>query len=155
MILLAVVVFGALSVNAQKETDLVISAGNAKSIVLGKGMKVVFVAAETKSDDVTISKQALRKLQVRFENRTLELAAQAPMTDTVYVLVDSPESVELGENTMLTTDGFLKSKLDLFVSSGANAKVLTAGKLNVFPLDDGDVLVERKLVRLAPSATID
>jgi hypothetical protein len=75
LFLLAEVVLGTLSANAQKEADLFTSAGDAKSITLSSDVKVVFVHAEAQ-DDVKISKEAMPKLHVNFENGTLRLEQQ-------------------------------------------------------------------------------
>lgn len=154
MILLAVV-FGTLSANAQKDTDLVISAGSAKSIVLGNDMKVVFVAAETYTGDVRINAEAMSKLHISFSNNALTLEPRKQLAETVFVLVKNPSSVMLGENTVLTTDGFLHGNMDLHVNFGASARVHTAGKIKVYPVGDTDVRVERTVVSLNASATID
>ena len=155
MILLTAVVLGSLSANAQKEADLVISAGDAKSITLGNDMKVVFVHAREGRNDVRISKEAMRKLHVNFENGALMLESQKRLEETVYVMVNNPSKVTVGDNTALASEGILRSDLDLFVSPGATVKLKTTGKFNAFPLGDIDLRITRTPLFSNASANVN
>ena len=63
-LLLVAAVFSLLSANAQKENDLVISAGDSKQLILGGNMNVVLVMTNPQANNVELSKEFLQKLYV-------------------------------------------------------------------------------------------
>jgi hypothetical protein len=154
MILLAVAFLATLSVNAQKENGLVVTAGDAKSIMIGSGMNVVFVQADDAAD-ARISKEAVQKLSVSFEDGALMLEPKSELAENVYVVVSRPVKVTIGENATLTTQGILRGNIDLFVNPGAKATVRTSGKLNAFAVGDVDLHVVRTPLTMNVTANVN
>jgi|ADGO01.1.fsa_nt_gi Protein of unknown function (DUF2807). len=86
------------------------------------------------------------KLQVSMYNGTMTIRSMKPSSGdfVVYVLVNNPQSITLGENTVVETQGTLESSsIEVFVDRGSVARIRTTGKVNPKSVGDFDVLVEK------------
>jgi hypothetical protein len=135
------VVFTLLSANAQEEGLILISAGDFANLVLGDNMKVILKPLEEGNTDLKFNRQAIEKLNLEISGDVLYINPRKSLHDQViYVLVDKLQTVSLGFDTDLNTEGFLRmSKIDLYLEKGAKAKLRTTGKINAFPLGDFDI----------------
>ena len=109
-LLLVAAVFALLSANAQKENDLVISAGDAKGLVLGNDMNVVLISATLGQENIRLNKTTLQKMDVKFYNGTVEIMPRKDLrNETVYVIVNDVKEVTLGQNTSSVQRMFYKA----------------------------------------------
>ena len=155
-LLLVAAVFSLLSANAQKENDLVISAGDSKQLILGGNMNVVLVITNPQANNVELSKEFLQKLDVKFSDGTLELAAKKDLAnETLYVLVNDLKSVTVGANTNVRSDGIIQNSLDLFIDKGATAILQTKGRVEAHSLGEFDVKVKRTPIYASIAAGIN
>lgn len=133
------IAFSMLSANAQEEPVL-ISAGEFTNIVLGNNMKVVLKPIEDAAPGLKLNAQAIENLNVEIFGRTLYLNSGKGQGQVIYVLVDKLQTLSLGADTDLNTEGFLQAgKIDLYLENGAKARLRTTGKINAFPLGDFDI----------------
>lgn len=147
------VVFSLLSVNAQKEGDIIISAGGAKDITLGNNMKVVLVQAKQGENELKFSKDVTQKLDVVLSGGSLEIRNHRKAKDeVVYLIVDNVAVITVGENTSLSSDEILiGGDMRLYMNTGASAKLKTTARVSAFSLGDFDVRV--KSTPLQPEVT--
>ena len=157
VLLLVAAAFTLAAANAQTENDLVISAGDAKEIVLGDDMNVVLVSAAPGQENISLGKATLQKMDVKFYDRTLEIVPRKDLrSETVYVIVNDVKEVILGENTSLRSADILQSSsLDIYIYQGATARIKTTGKIDAYSLGDFDVNVTRKPIFSGSSASIN
>ena len=157
VLLLVAAAFTLASANAQTENDLVISAGDAKKIVLGDDMNVVMISAAPGQDNIGLNKTTLQKMDVKFYDGRLEIMPRRDLrSETVYVIVNGVQEAILGQNTSLRSEDVLQSShIDLYIHQGATARLKTAGKIDAYSLGDFEVNIIRKPILSGSSASIN
>ena len=154
---LVAIMLNLVSANAQKENNMVVSAGQLKNIILGDRMKVVLVKALPHQKELNVSEQVFKKLKVTFSGSDLVIEPYRNLSkdDVVYVLVNEVESLSLGQNTTLRNEGiWLNGAVKVYVSDGATATINTNGDVQGFPLGESGVRVVKRPITLQPSANI-
>lgn len=149
--LLAVTVTTAFIANAQQEQPLVINAGGLKNLVLGNDMNVTLVRSQARQADVKGATAVFGKLNVSVRKTTMHIHSRASLQkgENVVVVVDGLESLTLGQNTQVKTEGLLyATETKVFVETGSVARLRTTGTVSAFSLDDADVKIERLPVKL-------
>jgi hypothetical protein len=156
-LLLVAAAFTLLSANAQTENDLVISAGDAKEIVLGDDMYVVLVSATSQQENIRLNKATLQKMDVKFYDGTLEVMPRKDLrNETVYLIVSDMKLVTLGFNTSVRSEGILQSsRIDVYINQGATARIKTSGKIQGYSLGDFEVKIISKPIFSGSSASIN
>jgi hypothetical protein len=151
LLLLVVLAAGILSVNAQEEARLVISAGQLKKITLGEGMKVVLVSAESFSQEVKGDMEVFEKLNISVVDGTMRIqpGRKFSYNETVFVVVNQLKMLTLGQNTNVSTEGILRSSksIDVYVQTGAIARLITTAKVNAYSSDDHEISIQRNPIQ--------
>jgi len=157
VLLLVATAFTLASANAQTENDLVISAGDAKKIVLGDDMNVVMISATPGQETIGLNKTTLQKMDVKFYDGRLEIMSRRDLrSETVYLIVNDVQEVILGQNTSLSSQDVLQSShIDIYIYQGATARLKTAGKIDAYSLGDFEVNITRKPIFSGSSASIN
>jgi hypothetical protein len=152
LMLLITVACGFAAANAQDESRLLITAGQFKNIVLGEGMKVVLVGAESLQAEIKGDMRFFEKLNVSTADGTLHIRPGRKLNgETVFVVVNHLEKLTLGQRTQVTTEGVLRSsEIKVLVYEGSVARLKTTGEVNGFS-PDGDIDI-KKLGKPVPFA---
>lgn len=153
--LLIVMAAGVLSLNAQEQGRLTISAGQLKNITFGDNIKAVLVTPGSSDNEVKADMSAFQKLNISVLNGSLHINAGKDMAagETVYVIVDDLQSLTLGQHTQVTTEGILYSKeIKVYVCDGSIAKLRTTGEVNAYSLDDLEYSIKKTSIRFHASA---
>ncbi|HEX2535156.1 MAG TPA: DUF2807 domain-containing protein [Chitinophagaceae bacterium] len=146
MILLLAV--AAASVQAQEGKRVQFSAGQLKHIELGSNLDVILVPSAAPLTEVKGDTEAFSGFSVTVSEGRLLVSNRSGEAKTLVILVNDLESISLGSGTRVSNTGILPGhSLRVFVNDGAQARIVTAGKVAAFPLDDLEVKV-RSVTRL-------
>ena len=149
LLTLFTVAAGIVSVNAQEESRLVISAGQLKNITLGEDMKVVLVSEGQFQSEVKGDMNVFDKLNISVVDGAMRISAVKKLHETVYIVVNQLGSLSLGQNTKVDTKGVLRSHaIKVFVEQGAVARLITTGEVNATSLQDHDLEITKKPIQL-------
>ena len=154
VLLLFVIASGFLSSQAQEDNRLVISAGQLKSISLGDNMNVVLITAQPGQDEVKGDMGVFEKLNITVHNGSMHIAAGKHLAEgeTVYIVVNEPETLVIGQNTRVTTESILySSKIKVYVQNGSEAKLRTTGDVKAYSLDNLEYSIRKTPIRLNAS----
>ena len=143
-------VFGIVSVSAQTNERITVSTGNFKHLEFGENLKVVLVQSASPSSQIGMNSEAVENLNIVLSGETLKIESRKPFSDikTVYVEVNAPDKITLGEMTQITTEGIINSQnLNVYIYDGARAHLKTFGTVKAFPLGEEKVMIKRGIFR--------
>jgi hypothetical protein len=154
IVLLLFVIASGLVSFAQEDNRLVISAGQLKSISLGDNMNVVLISATSSGNELKGMMDVFEKLNVAFHNGSMHVAPGRRFSadEKVYVIVNDLESLTIGQNTKVSTEGFLYSRmLKVYVQDGSLATLRTTGDVKAYSLDNLEFSIRKTPIRLNAS----
>ena len=154
VLLLFVIASGFLTLQAQEDSRLVLSAGQLKNISLGDNLNVVLISAEPGQNEVKGDMNVFEQLNVTVNNGMMHIAAGQRLAagQTVYVIVNDVQNLTVGQNTQVTTEGILYSNMiKVYVQNGSVAKLRTTGDVKAYSLDDFEFSIRKTPIRLNAS----
>lgn len=152
---LFVFLVGILTTNAQNEDRMVISAGNFKSLEFSDNLKVILIPTTNADPSISMNDLAIENLNITLKGESLRVESRRPFSksNTVYVEVNAPEQLTLGEKTIVQTHGILNSpKMDVYIYDGAKVHLKMKGKVKAYPMGNEQVMIKRGFFKPAEVA---
>jgi hypothetical protein len=145
-LLIVILSAGFISANAQDKSPIIILAGKMKNLHLGNDLNVTLVSSNDQQENVTVATEVFELLKVGVKNSTMDIAATPGLKkgDKILVIVNALENLTVGQNTKVITHGVISApNVQLYIHSGATARIVTSGKVKAFSPDDVDLVVKK------------